>query len=153
MTGKERRRSPVTDWIDVISFGFFIVMVGVIWVITPNFLDEVTSFVKDFRFEDVTGNMFFPAPVSNHLVLYTAIMQLCLVVGLLQIIILALRFIFQEALEKKAGTISSMTFFFSVAFFLNMLASGSIGWFGFIAGLIISVGLTIIASSVVRLFR
>jgi len=149
----ERRRPSGTDWIDIISFGFFILMVGMVWIISPKFHDEVTSFVNDFRFENLTGNVGFPAPVNNHPVLYTAIMQLCLVVGVFQIVILALRFLFHESVERKAGTISGMTFFFSAAFFLNMLAGGSIGWFGFIAGLIISVGLTIIASSVVRLFR
>jgi len=80
-------------------------------------------------------------------------MQFCLVFGAFQVLILILRFIFHDSLDKKGGTISNVAFWFSTSFFLNMLANKSIDWLGFLAGFIISVGLAIIASSLVKLFK
>ena len=80
-------------------------------------------------------------------------MQFCLAFGVSQIVILILRLIFHDSLDKKSGTVFGIAFWFSTGFFLNMLANESIGWFGFLAGLIISIGLAIIASSLVKLFK
>jgi small-conductance mechanosensitive channel len=93
------------------------------------------------------------APKESHPVVYTAAMQFCLVFGVFQIAVLVLRFIFHDSVNRKSGTISNIAFWFSTGFFLNMLVSKSISWFGFLAGLVISIGLAVIASSVVKLFK
>lgn len=153
MVGNRKRYSRSTGWLGTFSFGFFLVLFGVIWIITPNFSSETINFAKDFHFEHLTEHVVLPAPEHSHQVIYKAAMQFCLVFGVFQIVILILRFIFHDSLDKKSGTVSGIAFWFSTGFFLNMLANESIGWFGFLAGLIISIGLAIIASSLVILFR
>jgi hypothetical protein len=150
-----RYRSRETEWIGLLSFGFFVLALGFIWIITPNFSDEIVSFSKDFTQHSVniTGSARLPAPVNNHPVLYTAIMQLAVALAVFQIVVLALRFVYHDSIHRKASTISSIAFWFAAAFFLNMLASATIGWFAFVAGLIICVGVAIIVSHIVRLFR
>jgi len=115
----------------------------------------VRDFFEGFHLQNVTENIVFPAPEHqyNHLEVYTAAMQFCLIFGAFQIVILALRFVLHESLNRKAETLSGITFWFSAGFFLYMLASKTIGWFGFLAGLIISVGLMIITSSIIKLLR
>ena len=154
MTENEKRLKG-TDWLGIFSFGFFLILFGTIWIITPNSTEEVVNFFKDFHLENVTENIVFPAPKHeyNHLVVYTAAMQFCFIFGAFHIVILALRFVFHEPLDRKSGTISGMVFWLIAGFFLSMLASQTIGWFSFLAGLIISAGLTIIVSSIVKLFR
>jgi len=134
---------------------WFIVLNAVlrIWIITPNFSSEVIDFAKNFRLDRLTEHIVLPAPKESHPVVYNAATQFCLVFGAFQIAVLVLRFIFHDTLDKKSGTISNIAFWFSTSFFLNMLANKSTGWFGFLAGLIISIGLAIIASSVVKLFK
>jgi hypothetical protein len=153
MVKSENRYFRSTRWLSTLSFGFFLILFGVIWIITPNFSSEVIDFAKDFHLETLTEHVVLPAPKKSHPDLYTAAMQFCLVFGAFQIVILILRFIFHDSLDKKSGTISNVAFWFSTGFFLNMLANESIVWFGFLAGLIISIGLAVIASSLVKLFR
>jgi hypothetical protein len=128
-------------------------LLGVIWMITPNFSSEVIDFVKDFHLENLTENIALPAPQHNHPVVYTAAMEFCLIFGAFQVVILALRCIYQESLNRKSGTISSMAFWLSTSLFLNLFANEATGWFGFLAGLVISAGLAIVISSAAKLFR
>ena len=85
--------------------------------------------------------------------IYTAAEQFCFVFGFFQIVILILRFALHDSLERKADTVSGSAFWLSVGYFLNLLATQSIGWFAFLAGIIISGGIAIVASSLVKLFR
>jgi len=149
----ETSRSRGSSWTGILSFGFFLLLVGAIWIATSNFTEEVTNFVNDFNLAKIGENLFFPAPVHSHPVFFTAAMQFCFIFGAFQIIILGLKFAFQEPIDKKADTASGIAFWFSAGYFLNMLANDAIGWFGLLAGLIICVGLSIIASSFVKLFR
>jgi len=153
MVSSKKRYSRSTGWLSTLSFGFFLILFGIIWIITPDFSNEVIDFAKDFHLEHLTEHIVLLAPKESHPVVYTAAMQFCLVFGVLQIVILVLRFIFHDSVNRKSGTISNITFWFSTSFFLNMLANKSTGWFGFLAGLIISIGLAIIASSLVKLFK
>ena len=153
MVSSKKRYSRSTGWLSTLSFGFFLILLGAIWIITPNFSSKVIDFVKDFHLEHLTEHIVLPAPKESHPVVYTAAMQFCLVFGAFQIVILVLRFIFHDSVNRKSGTISNIAFWFSTGFFLNMLVNKSIGWFGFLAGLIISIGLAIIASSAVKLFK
>ena len=151
MTRGEERRSEGTDWLSIVSLGFFLVLLGVIWIITPDCWNEVVDFFKDFHLENVTGNIILPAPKHSHPVVYTAAMRFCLAFGIFHIVILALRFVLRESVDRKTGTISGIVFWLGAGFFLNMLAAGDIGWFGFLSGLIICVGLMIVVSSIVKL--
>jgi len=151
MTENEKKRSEGTDLLSLLSFGFFLAVLGAIWAVTPNFTDEVTSFFTDFQLANVTENITFPAPKASHPVVYTAAMQFCFVFGIFQIAILAVRFVLHESLNRKADTLSGMAFWFSAGSFLYMLANKTLGWFGFIGGLIVSIGLLIVTSSMVKL--
>lgn len=153
MTETERKRSKGTDWLGLISFGFFLILVGIIWTVTPNFTEEVSNFFKDFHLAKVTNTIVFPAPKSNHPIVYTASKQFCLFFGAFQIVILALRFALREPFNRKIETLTGIVFWFAVGSFLYLLTNEVIGWFGFIAGVIISVGLTIITSSIFKLLR
>lgn len=139
------------DWLGIASLGFFLVLVGVIWLITPNPFDEFVAFVKDFHLEDITENLSLPAPASSHPVIYTAVARFCLAFGVFHIIVLGLRIVFKESLDRKSGTVSSVVFWLGASYFLSALAAENIGWFAFLAGLIMVVGLMIVVSSLIKL--
>ncbi|MEM3627188.1 MAG: hypothetical protein QXZ25_04105 [Candidatus Bathyarchaeia archaeon] len=148
----EGGRSPRgADWLGLVSSGFFLVLVGTIWMANPNFTDKMINFFKDFRLTNVTEHVAFPAPAHNHPAVYAPAMQFCFVFGIFQVVILALRFVFHEPLSRKAETASGVAFWFAAGSFLYMLLNEAIGWFGFISGVIISVGLAMTISSIVRL--
>jgi len=139
------------DWLSIVSLGFFLILAGVIWLITPNPYNEALSFVKDFHLENITENVYLPSPASPHPVVYTAVAQFCLAFGIFHIIILGLRIIFKEPLNRKSGTVSSVIFWLGASYFLFALAAENISWFAFLAGLIIIIGLIIVVSSLTKL--
>lgn len=142
-----------TGWIGILSFGMFIVLLGLTWAINPSLHEEIISFFRDFRIVEVSRNVFLPAPASSHPVLYGVAAQFALVFGALQIVILGLKFVFRDSLESKVDTVSGMVFWLALSLFLNMLANGTIGWFSFIGGFLICIGLFIIVSIGLKLIK
>jgi hypothetical protein len=154
MAESAKKRLEGTNWFGLLSFGLFLILLGAIWMTTSNLTEDVKAFVdsNNWHLENITENIAFPEPNDSHSILYTAAMQFCFIFGVLQIGILALRFVFYDSVNKKAETVSGIAFWFSISYFLNMLVNG-LSFFGFIGGLVISGGLAIVASSVVKLFR
>jgi len=149
---RHERRHEKPDILGFVSFGFFLMLVGVIWIITPNLWEEVRHFFEDFRLEEeVFPNVFLPAPESPHPVVYTAIARFCFVFGLFQIFILVLRLVFREPVDKIAGTFSGMIFWLGAGFVANMLSAETIKWFAFLGWIIVLVGLSLVIRSLVVL--
>lgn len=151
MTRYEGRREK-RDILGLASFGFFFLLIGVIWVITPNLSQKVVDFFKDFKpKEEIFPNVFLPAPEGSHPVVYTALARFCFAFGLFQIVILVLRFLFRDPFDKMAGTSSGMVFWLSVGFASTMLAAGNIGWVVFLGWFIVVVGLSLVVRSLLVL--
>jgi tellurite resistance protein TehA-like permease len=150
MTWHERRHEK-QDILGLASFGFFLMLVGIIWIVTPNLLEEVRKFLEDFKLKEVFPNVFLPAPASSHPVVYMAIARFCFVFGLFQIFILALRVVFREAVNKIAGTFSGMIFWLGAGFVANMLSTETIKWFAFVGWIIMLIGLSLVIRSLVVL--
>lgn len=155
MGEEEKGRKPRegADWLGLVSFGFFFILVGTLWITTPNLTEKVIEFFKDFQLVNLTEHIVLPAPAHIHLhqVVYTAALQFCLVFGVFQIITLILRFFFGSSLNKKAETLSGAVFLLTLGFFLQMLINETIGWLGLIGGALMSVGLAVTLSSLLKL--
>lgn len=145
----ERHRE--TDIIGVVTFGFFLMLVGVIFIVTPALIDRIREFLSDFRIREVAPNIFLPEPESNHPVVYTAISQFCLAFGIFQVFVLGARFLLKDPVSKKAETISSLVFWTGASWVVSMLAAATITWSAFIAWLLILIGTSIIVRSSVVL--
>jgi len=148
---RPERRLEERDRLEFVSFGFFLVLVGTINLITPNIYSEFVAFFKDFKLVEVAPNLFFPSPASNHPIVYGAVMKFCFAFGLFQVVILGLRFVFRDTLGRKAGTLSGIIFWLGAGFLSNMLLTENIDWFAFLSGLIIFVGLSLVVRSLVVL--
>jgi len=151
MTWHERRHGK-EDALSLASFGFFLVIIGVIWIITPNLPQKIIDFFNDFkRTREIFPKVFLPTPAHSHPVVYMAVARFCFAFGLFQIFILVLRLAFRESMARIAGTISSMVFWFGAGFVSNALSVGTIGWFGFLGWLIVLIGLSLVIRSLMIL--
>lgn len=139
--------------IGLISFGFFLILVGFIWLNTPDLEDAVVAFLGDFHLAEAFQNVYLPAPKSEwaHRVVYRAFQQFCLGYGLFQIIVLVLRFVYGSSVSEKAGTVASVVFWLGLSFFVGLLLAEAIGWFTFLAGGIVVVGLSIIVRGLAQI--
>ena len=147
------KRKWVSRKIGLISFGFFLILVGFIWLNTPGLKDAVVAFIQDFRLKEAFPNVYLPAPKSerSHTVVYGAFQQFSVGYGLFQIVVLALRFVFGSSISDKAGTVSSFVFWLGLSFFVGLLLTESVVWFGFLAGFIVVVGLSIIVRGLAQI--
>lgn len=145
-------RSKELDRLNFASFGFFLILIGVIFLATPNLIDKIVDFFKDFKLVEVYTNIYFPAPKSNHPVFYTAIAEFCIAFGLFQLAILVLRIYFKDYLDRKAGTLSGAVFWLGAGYLVNALSAEIIkDWFVFLSELIIVIGASLVVRSILIL--
>jgi hypothetical protein len=143
-----------------ISAGFFFILVGAIFVTTPNFFDKILAFFNDFKIVSVpnTGNLVLPAPgsPSTHSVLYSAVTQFSLILGLFQIFILALRFVADSPFSKKAETASNLVFWLGASYLISTLLNETTTmttWFVFWAEVIMLIGVSLIIRAIILAVR
>jgi len=146
------RHSKGTDWLGLVSLGFFFITVGIVFIVTPNLTGEIRTFIKDFHLE-AYANFKLPAPRTPHPIIYEAIINFCYIFGVSQIIILVLRFALRDSPSRKAETGSGIIFWLGMgvfADFANSLSVEPTGWFSLLSGLIIMIGLLIISRIIMR---
>jgi hypothetical protein len=144
-----------------ISAGAILILIGIVYVasLPSNLLDSIINFFGSFTLAQVPSTgIYLPAPMSpaSHAVLYGAIFQFCVGVGILQIVMLALRFTSQSPIGKTAETMGNLVYWFGTAYlvvtYLNSTTTIS-KWFVFWAGILIILGLSFIARSFVLLAK
>lgn len=98
--------------------------------------------------------VFLPAPANPaaHAVLYGAAAQFSLGVGILQILVLALRLIIRSLPSKTAETVGHLVFWFGASYLISTLLNDAttLGtWFAFWAGILVVLGVSLIARGLV----
>jgi membrane protein YdbS with pleckstrin-like domain len=98
-----------------------------------------------------------PAPIhpSAHIGFYTAVMNFLLGIGILQIIILALRLSARSPIRRIAETVGNLTFWLGAVVIANVfLLTGTLnGWFKFWSALVVLIGVSLIAQFFVYFAR
>jgi hypothetical protein len=144
-----------------LSAGSFFIMLGIVYIINlPNILwNKIFDFIGSFTLAQVpTTGLYLPAPTNPmaHTVLYGAIFQFCIGLGILQIIFLVLRITINSSINKTAETMGNLVYWFGAAYlvatYLNSTTDTS-KWFVFWAGTLIILGLSFLARSFVLLAK
>jgi hypothetical protein len=137
--------------------GAVFILIGTIYVTTlPTSLwDKIVDFFGSFttvQVPDTTISLPVPAVPAAHTVVYNAAFQFCIGIAILQIIVLALRFMFHSPISKTAETAGNLVYWFGASYlvttFLNS-ATTVTTWFAFWAAIIIAIGVSLIARAVV----
>jgi len=140
-----------------LSAGSFFILLGIVYVINlPSSLWEaVVEFFSNLTTTQVPGmGITLPVPISpaSHAVLYGAVFQFCIGLGILQVVFLALRLMMNSPIGKTAETMGNLVYWFGAAYlvttYLNNTTTVS-RWFVFWAGILIILGLSLIARAVV----
>jgi hypothetical protein len=139
--------------ITAISVGFFFLLVGIIFVITPNLLDKILDFFTGFELVDIkNSNWALPAPAnpSSHLLVYEAAAQFSFALGAFQIVILALRFFVTSSWGKRSETVGNLVFWLGAGFLIQtFLLETPSYWFIFCSTIIMLLGVSLIARAIV----
>jgi hypothetical protein len=144
--------------INAVSAGFFLLLAGVLFVITPGLFQGIVDFFTGFTLKSIPhlSNVLVPVPenLAQHTVVYTAAGQFSLVWGIFQIIILALRFVVGSSIGKKAETVGNVISSLGTAYLIDVLLNSDSlssanpnaleNWFVFWAALIMLIGVSLI---------
>ncbi len=150
------------EWIfGAASAGFFLILIGVIFIATPGLFDKTLNFFRDYLtaedklnlvrvFPDI-GSFVLPAPVNpaRHTDLYTADMFFALAWGIFQMLIVVTRFALGSPIAKKAETASDIVFWLGTAYFIKTMLIDTTMWFEFWAILIMLGGISLIVRALI----
>jgi hypothetical protein len=147
--------------ISAISAGVVFILIGVVFVLAlPSSLwDSIVTFVSSFTLRSVPGmGISLPAPANTavHAVLYTAAFQFCIGLGILQVVLLAIRIAMGSPIRKTAETVGNLVKWFGGAYLITTYLNNTTTisrWFMFWAGILIILGLSLIARAVVLLAK
>jgi multisubunit Na+/H+ antiporter MnhB subunit len=143
-----------------ISAGVVLILVGVVFSLAQphNLWDKIIDFFNSFTLAEVPGTsflnsetgLFLPAPItpSAHFILYSAIFQFCLGLGLFQVLLLFVRVKTESQNKKIAETLGSLIYWLATSYlvlrFLNNTTSIN-DWWVFWAGVLLVLGLSFVA--------
>lgn len=156
------QRKPYKAGENVISgvaAGFVLILIGVIYITTPGLLDSIISFFSNITLATVPGTgISLPAPIapSAHAVLYGAVFEFVLGVSVMEIIVLALRFAMRSPITRIAETVGNIVFWFGTAYLVNTYLNEAATinkWFVFWAGILVFLGLSLLARGFVLLAK
>jgi hypothetical protein len=144
-----------------ISVGAFLILIGIIFVVNlpADLWNAIVSFFGSFTLAQVpTTGIYLPAPISpsSHALLYGAILQFCVGLGIFQIIMLSLRYTSKSPINKIAETMGNLVFWFGTAYLITTYLNSTTDmskWFVFWAGTLMILGLSFISRAFVLLAK
>jgi hypothetical protein len=147
--------------ITALAIGGFFILLGLVFALTPGISQKTNTFFSDLTIvtyslgSSSTVNLPAPASPAAHLDFYTALTIFLLGVGILQIVILALRLCAKSPIRRISETVGNLIFWLGAAAMANIfLLTGTLnGWFQFWSALIVFIGASLIARFFVHLLR
>ena len=152
-----RKRSPQEGLITALAVGGVFIIIGLVVVLTPNMVEKINGFFGDLTTvsyslgNNSTISLVAPANPAQQISFFTAVMDFILGVGILQIVILALRLGVRSPIGRIAETVGNLIFWLGAAAAANvfLLAGTQSGWFSFWALLIVLVGVSLVARGII----
>ena len=147
--------------LSAISVGFFLILIGMLFITTPSLFDKVVTFFSHFQTVQV-GNtgIYVPAPESlrDHIDVYLAAREFSLVWGVFLIAMLGARFIFDSPLRRKAENVGDVVFWLGAVYLIQTFLVQTTQtfpqtidvtkWFEFWAAIIMLIGVSLIARAI-----
>jgi hypothetical protein len=157
-SNKTRENRHEEGIITAIAFGGFLIIVGMLFALTPNLWQNITAFfdhltTRTFPYGNPGSTISLLAPTNTaaHHALYTSLLQFDVAFGLLQIVIFALRIRARSRIGRISETLGNAVFWLGAALLVNnFLLPGTLkGWFEFWGALIVLVGISLVARAFV----
>lgn len=154
-----RARGRGEGLLSAVAVGAVLILIGIVFVGTPNIFNNVEKFFGDFTAMEVPSTtIYLPAPAhpANHAELYGVLAIFSLGVSILQILMLALRLALGSPIRKTAETVGNLVFWFGATYLVNAFLNNTTTsdmWFMFWAALLVILGVSMIARALVLFAR
>ena len=149
-----KQKSLHEGLITALSIGGFFIILGLVFGLSPaisqntnTFFSDLTTVTFPFGSPGSTASLLAPAHPADHQGFYLAVMNFLISMGVLQIVILALRLVAHSRIRRIAQSVGDLIFWIGAAFLANffLLAGTQSGWFQFWSSLIVLIGVSFIA--------
>jgi len=149
-----RQRSLKEGLITALAIGGFFIILGSVFAFTPGISQKTNTFFSDlttvafpFGSPGSTVSLLAPAQSAEHKDFYSAVVNFLIGVGVLQIVILALRLVVHSRISRIAQGVGDLIFWLGTAIVANvfLLTGTHNGWFQFWSSLLVLIGLSLIA--------
>jgi hypothetical protein len=146
-------------FITALSVGGFFIILGLVFALTPDTWHAADAFFRDLKIINVStdsriANLNVPAPANPemHADFYSAVFNFCLAIGILQIVVFALRLIVRSPIRRISNSVGDLIFWFGAAFSVNMfLLAGTLkGFWQFWAVLLMIIGVSLIVRGIIH---
>jgi lysylphosphatidylglycerol synthetase-like protein (DUF2156 family) len=159
MNQPHRHERPLSEsLITALAWGGFLIIVGVVFGLTPGIGSAIGDFFSDLTgvtYPGIYGTIMLPAPANPaaHQTVYQAVFNFMLAIGVLQIVILAARLLVHSTVKRTAETVGNLIWWVggAVAAYVYLMAGTVSGWFTFWPMLIILAGVSLIVQGVIRI--
>jgi hypothetical protein len=150
---RRRQRSHGEGVITAVAVGGFLIILGLVLTLTPDIAQKSNLYFGDLKQVSFpygspgsTVSLLAPANPADHSGFYTAVMNFALGIGILQILILALRLNMHSPIRRIAETVGNLVFWLGAAVLVNVfLVAGTLsGWFQFWGALLVLIGVSLI---------
>jgi hypothetical protein len=151
------RQKSRENFIGIFSVGVFLILLGMIFVVTPDFFNKVISFFKDFglvQVPNISLGIPLPAPnnPANHTAIYSTASWFSFGWGIFLVALLVVRVLAHSPLQKKAENTSDIFFWLTNGFLIgNYLnnATTTVMWFTYWTLIIILLGVSLIIRAII----
>lgn len=138
--------------LSAVSAGVFLVLIGLLFILTPGLVDKFGTFFKDIKLVNITSveNVMLPAPehVAQHLEVYSAVEQFSLGWGVFLVAMLVVRFAIGSPNRRKAENLSDIIFWFGAAYLIQTWLINNAKWFEFWATILIVLGVSLVVRAI-----
>jgi hypothetical protein len=134
------------DILGGVTAGLIIILIAILFVITPNLLGNLLIFITDFAWQEVYPGFIWWAPQNPHPAVYNTLFIFFLGTLAINIIVLILRVIFRDSYRRQIESIGGIIVSAGVSWaaynlILNNNFTAFAGW------TIVFIGISIIISS------
>ena len=158
-TSENEKPKALEGLLSAVGVGFVFILIGIIYITTPGIWDRIVDFFSNMTTTAVPNTtVYLPVPIhpNAHTVLYDALFRFTIGVGILQIVILGLRLGLGSTITRTAETVGNLVFWFGAAYLINTYLNATTTmniWFTFWAGILVVLGLSLIARALVLLAK
>lgn len=150
-----RKRSHHEGLLSAVSIGFFLILIGVLFITTSNLSNSVTNFFSHFTSQQV-GNtgIYVPIPqnVESYGDIYLTARQFCVIWGLFLVGLLGARLVLGSPTRRLAENVGDIIFWLGAAYvtetFLVASTVVTLKWFEFWTSIIMLIGVSLIARGI-----
>ncbi|MDI9608775.1 MAG: hypothetical protein QFX34_00670 [Candidatus Verstraetearchaeota archaeon] len=136
------------DFLGLVNFGAFLVVVGSFFAFSPSLIDRFREFITDFELLEISQGIYLPVVKGPHPEVYSFLLWLGIAMVVTNALILVARYIIRDSVRRKADTFSGVVFWAGVALLADQLFRQNLEFQAVYSYFIIIAGVSILSSGI-----